>query len=632
MGVTDHSWVDVAPCSPSARWRVVSYSLSALLIGACSGGSAPSGGGKPTPEDAGLSTLTFSESLNSSATGSQPPASGEASDTTGVSTARDSSLESGTHFEEMSVTESSPTDFISTSEGSSESEFETVFDAGMASDGGLDGAVPLTTDAGDAGEGEWDGTEIISRSGFVDIEAFDYTRRGLSDRASSARLFYSFRPADERPDAAPVFVFFNGGPGYATSLGLMSHGTGPMWVTPPEDGTQLEANPWSWTQLGNLLYIDPRQAGFSYSTLANPWDADARRVESRMSNYNDHLDAADLLRTLLRVLRIIPGIQDNPIVLVGESYGGVRVPIMLEYALYHEELRRAQWYTDVFLADEIDAHYAAIADAGYAEPRDQFAAQILIQPYIGGGQLYDQDEALCQPGTPELIYTQASGESCTSLLRSADNYKFDEEPEWSESLEVGTMQYFRREDTLGSLLGVELDSIDGLSAAERGGAYRLVQPYAAHLDPGDLEGLGSLPSWDNYFAVYPDVDFDMDYVTDPNPCIFFARSIARVDTFVTNAELDLVVDTPVIPTTMLRCHLDWLQPFLESIQIAMEPVGDEARPGRWVVTFNDAAQEGPGERVVRWPSYDAGHMVSATQPQQLFEDVQAFLRERKLIP
>src|SRR5690349_3051422 len=33
----------------------------------------------------------------------------------------------------------------------------------------------------------------------------------------TARLFYSFHPAEQAPEKAPLLVFFNGGPGTATS-------------------------------------------------------------------------------------------------------------------------------------------------------------------------------------------------------------------------------------------------------------------------------------------------------------------------------------------------------------------------------------------------------------------------------
>jgi carboxypeptidase C (cathepsin A) len=73
------------------------------------------------------------------------------------------------------------------------------------------------------------------------------------------------------------------------------------------------------------------------------------------------------------------------------------------------------------------------------------------------------------------------------------------------------------------------------------------------------------------------------------------------------------------------------QPFVDSIVANHDQLGNEVRPGQWVVTYNDNSVVGAAQRVVRWPVYEAGHMVATDQPQQLFEDVGAFLRERRVI-
>jgi hypothetical protein len=48
---------------------------------------------------------------------------------------------------------------------------------------------------------------------------------------SSGRLFYSFQPASH-PHDAPLLVFFNGGPGAATTGIHMPFGTGPFTIDP----------------------------------------------------------------------------------------------------------------------------------------------------------------------------------------------------------------------------------------------------------------------------------------------------------------------------------------------------------------------------------------------------------------
>lgn len=484
---------------------------------------------------------------------------------------------------------------------------------------------------GDAGPEPWDGGPIVARSGFVEIEPISYVRNNASRTSSSARLFYSFRPADADPHLAPTFVFFNGGPGYGTSIGLMTRGTGPMTVGSAADSTALVVNPWSWTQLGNLLYIDTRQAGFSYSTIADPSDATARSAENDDINFNDYLDPADLLRAMLRVLASTPGIQDNPVVLVGESYGGVRATMMLAYLLDHERLRTASWYADPALADEIAAHYAAVGQ-NYADPRDQFPAQVLIQPFIAGTQFEDQAAIQCLPGSKEQLVAEEHNLSCADVYHLRDAYNIVEEYDWSTWLDVVATEHLTSIPSLQSLLGVEPTTIIGLGATDRTGAFRITRDPVAAPQPGFEAALGALQPWDAYHVASNGANYNDDVYDNPYPCVYFSRVIARVATFVTDADADMVVDTPAMPTTMMRCQQLVASPFIDDIQATHESEGDEPRPGRWTITFNANSPEGAGERKVRWPTYAAGHMVAVSQPQQLLEDVRDFLRENAVIP
>ena len=70
-------------------------------------------------------------------------------------------------------------------------------------------------------------------------------------------MFYSFRPCEVDPARAPLVVFFNGGPGAATTGVLMAYGTGPTTLDPvAEVEAPPVANPASWTRFANLLYLE----------------------------------------------------------------------------------------------------------------------------------------------------------------------------------------------------------------------------------------------------------------------------------------------------------------------------------------------------------------------------------------
>lgn len=79
-----------------------------------------------------------------------------------------------------------------------------------------------------------------------------------------------------------VNVFFNGGPGGATSSGLMSLYTSCFTLNNQIDiggGVAYITNPVPWTRLGHLLYIDTRQTGFSYNLMNTADDERARFQE-----------------------------------------------------------------------------------------------------------------------------------------------------------------------------------------------------------------------------------------------------------------------------------------------------------------------------------------------------------------
>jgi pimeloyl-ACP methyl ester carboxylesterase len=245
------------------------------------------------------------------------------------------------------------------------------------------------------------GNSLIAQSqpeaGFCFLEENDfyfhtnsYFNR-LALRSSPSRIWRVYQPADSDPASKPLFVFFNGGPGGATSPGLFSANTGrnAVSVDPQTDEGSIIINPHSWTRIGNLLHIDSRTAGFSYSLMDNPQDDTLRQAEWDAHNYNCFIDGADFVRVLLRFLSDNPTIQKNPVVLVVESYGGIRSLVMLHLLLYYQDYANGKAiYQDPALVQEIQAHYNIVFPqyAGQAVPSsviaEQFSHQVLIQPAI----------------------------------------------------------------------------------------------------------------------------------------------------------------------------------------------------------------------------------------------------------
>ena len=92
-------------------------------------------------------------------------------------------------------------------------------------------------------------THSKSYAGYVDLSEYEH-------------MFFWFFEADEEPEKKPLTVWFNGGPGSSSMIGLFQE-NGPCTVMPDD---KLRTNPYSWTRISNMLYIDqPVATGFSYS-------------------------------------------------------------------------------------------------------------------------------------------------------------------------------------------------------------------------------------------------------------------------------------------------------------------------------------------------------------------------------
>ncbi|MCP9258245.1 Carboxypeptidase [Dirofilaria immitis] len=132
-------------------------------------------------------------------------------------------------------------------------------------------------------------------------------------------LHYWLVESQNDPSTDPLIIWFNGGPGCSSLIGLLME-NGPFH--PNRDGITLFENIFSWNKLANVLYIDsPRQVGFSYQDSAiNPDDT-----------FNDTLTAIDAYKAILDFFTIFPIFEENDLYVAGESYAGVYVPVLTAY-------------------------------------------------------------------------------------------------------------------------------------------------------------------------------------------------------------------------------------------------------------------------------------------------------------
>jgi len=388
---------------------------------------------------------------------------------------------------------------------------------------------------------------FASERGFVDLEG--------------RHLFYVLFSADSDPSRKPLFVVFNGGPGFPTTLGLLVDGTAPMRIV---DGAGIVVNPASFTALGSVLYIDQRLAGFSYDDAPANLQFDMRG------------DAIEFARTIVRVLDGHPILQKAPVVLVGESYGGTRAQLVLDDLLHYASVSE--------IRDDVQRHLEAVyppADVHAPEQiAEQFFAQVLIQPYVMGSlqfQLSDPPSGTC------MYDTRLDSAHC-----------FDPDV---------AARAIATPDGGATLLGGRLEDIVDLTGPTRHGGRGGVCWEGVEDDL--VARLGPLDEGDCYLGLGP---FDSEWLSDTTlvPAAF-TRNLALVKTLITNARYDGVVDSTAIARA-LGTEID-----------PASPVGAE-RPGEILVTLDDGQRA-----TIRVPTYEAGHMVTRTQAAELRADIASWL-------
>jgi hypothetical protein len=533
---------------------------------------------------------------------------------------------------------------------------------------------------------------LQNEAGFMSIEpvTFYFHYGSYSNRlvltSSQARIWYSFQAADQDGAVTPIFIFFNGGPGSATSCGLMSMNTGRYTLDNRLDqgGNVFIPNPISWTSLGHLLYIDAREAGFSYN-LMNQVNNDGKRFqEFNAQNFNSFFDAADFIRVLLRFMESHPALRSRPVVIVGESYGGTRATAMLHLLLnYRDYGNGKEVYQDPALSQEIQDHLEGVFPeyAGRAVPAEviarQFGHQVLIQPCVSFGyQIEIQDEMFRQPGSPLYKIAQEVGITYdpqayadpyefVENVANRDSYIYTKPVGWLNGFFNNAGVLLRTVRNLAQMTGVEVTSIGELYASARLNAYRVInvssnaaalpgssdrlirelfeipaqaEPQNALAEPGDMSLVfGRLQPWDLYFltsngpANWAFHVFNIALVRgydihfyEPRYGRMFLKNLAYVHTFITNAALDLVVYSAAVAPCLAR-HTELVS------SVERVTTGPESRPGQIIVRYlPHAFPDLPDltSRTIRFPIYaQSCHAVSLTQPFDLFQDVSAWLKE-----
>ena len=516
-----------------------------------------------------------------------------------------------------------------------------------------------------------DGTRgrLGPEAGFLYIEGGPYTAEGAPRQAPDHRIWYSFRPADFMPKTRPIAVFFNGGPGAATSSGLFSFDTGPVkQIDPTGNATSLTlvSNAHSWTQFANLLYIDAPGAGFSY-----PLPHAGNTANDVGIDIDD--DAGIFLRVILQFLRRHPGLRANRIILVGESYGGTRATLMLHYLYNYQQVADngpGPYHNTRLYGDLMDyfSKVFATQSPGPLVIREAFGHQVLIDPGLVGLYQIDHNNSHgpqnClppstdpDPNNPGKCWWHWTTTGGVKMLPTCDPYNCNKAMIDNDYWELVMMDLAAANLTkvamLNQMLGVDASTIEWMKASARSQAFG--REYGSIASPGNdwLDAFGhTLAQGDNYFltgnqrvldgyCTYdpnaggctgpPSRQWDSDADTSADVGGDFVLNAYRLrGTLITVAKYDAAVPSQSIPDALN----DGIPHVLPCPQPGGAPCGASylpnwstscSRPG--IMRIFLAPIDGfTGQIVDVWmpTAYDAGHSVTMQDGDSLEAEVRAW--------
>lgn len=429
-------------------------------------------------------------------------------------------------------------------------------------------------------------TDVAPSAGFTEVP-------GNGGTPAPSRLFWILQPADACASKKPLFVVFNGGPGYPTTLGLALRGIGRDVL---DDAGRLVPNPASFTALGSVLFVDSRDAGFSYSVPAGR--------ESVCGHPSERDDAEDHLHVLFDVIRQNPALARSRVVLVGESYGGARAQAMLDMVFDPASVEADGRALAAPLREHLAASFGD-RDPGVARIGARFGEQVLVQPLVAGSVQTEQSRPLAERD-PEI------GPALADPGR--DHYQLDERKGYTEGRDTSGLAALADPANLARIFGVDPRAIPELLPSGRARARRPDTapdhvPGLAAVAAGLDAALGAPAKGDRYYDVVP-CPSALDWHQGLGTGDAFVRNLARGRVFITNARKDGVIYSPFVPLSLGQ-----------GTTVTFGARASGPRPQTFDVALGEA-----GSRTVRFPTYDrAGHAVAERMGRELADDVAAWL-------
>ncbi|KAJ7149719.1 serine carboxypeptidase [Mycena filopes] len=159
---------------------------------------------------------------------------------------------------------------------------------------------------------------VVENSGICETTPGVSQASGYGDLTATKSIFFWYFAARNNAATAPLSLWFNGGPGSSSMIGLLQE-LGPCRIT--NDSSAVTLNPFSWNVNANLLFIDqPVGVGFSHGT------------ETVGTSQEAAADVWTFLQIFLNDSRFA-NLASHDLALWTESYGGHYGPTFAAYFL-----------------------------------------------------------------------------------------------------------------------------------------------------------------------------------------------------------------------------------------------------------------------------------------------------------
>lgn len=162
------------------------------------------------------------------------------------------------------------------------------------------------------------GLRYVENSGVCETADGVYQASGYGDIAANSSIWFWFFESRNNKDDAPLTLWFNGGPGSSSMVGLFQE-NGPCRIN--NESTDVFLNKYSWNNNSHIMFIDqpigvgfstgPTQVGTSFEAAADVWKFMQIFFKNETFAY----------------------LQEKPLAIWTESYGGHYGPTFAAYFL-----------------------------------------------------------------------------------------------------------------------------------------------------------------------------------------------------------------------------------------------------------------------------------------------------------